>query len=298
MKRLLILSGKGGTGKTTISAALIRLAGAKAVADCDVDAPNLHLVMHQSVKPECFDFMGGDKASIDPGKCIGCGKCETGCRFDAIQVIDGKAAVNDYACEGCGVCAYVCPAKAVKLDVDLAGHRELYLGDDVFSTAMLKMGRGNSGKLVTAVKLAMLKAAPECDLAITDGSPGIGCPVIASVSGMDLVLVIAEPSGSGISDLKRLCKTAETFQAKLAVCVNKYDVSMEHTKAIELFCKEQELPFVGRIPYDPQAIEAVNAGYTVIDIDCPSGRAIRDIYHELKKILQLSEESKPLSTNK
>ncbi len=289
MKRLLILSGKGGTGKTSVSAALIRLAGAKAVADCDVDAPNLHLVMQPSSVPQHFDFMGGDKASVDPGRCVGCGKCESSCRFRAIRVLGGKAAVNEYACEGCGVCTFVCPEDAVTMVPDLAGERELYTDGTVFSTAMLKMGRGTSGKLVTEVKLAMFKAAPECELAITDGSPGIGCPVIASVSGMDLVLVVAEPSGSGVSDLKRLCRTAETFQAKLAVCVNKYDVSPGHTEAIESFCAEQGLPFIGKIPYDPDAVDAVNAGRSVMDTDGPAAAAIRGIYHRLRMLLGLED---------
>ncbi len=289
MKRLLVLSGKGGTGKTTVSAALIRLAEAKAVADCDVDAPNLHLVMQQRVKPECHDFMGGDKASVNPEVCTGCGKCEEACRFGAVRLADGKARINEYSCEGCGVCAYVCPADAVKLCPDLAGKRELYRDGGVFSTAELKMGRGNSGKLVTEVKLAMINAAPECELAVIDGSPGIGCPVIASVSGMDLVLVVSEPSGSGVSDLKRLCRTAESFQARLAVCVNKYDVSTEHTDAIETFCRQRGLPFVGKIPYDPQAVEAVNTGCTVVDTDCPAGRAVRMIYRELLELLQTEQ---------
>ncbi len=285
MKKLLLLSGKGGTGKTTVSAALIRLSGAKAVADCDVDAPNLHLIMKPASDPECHDFMGGDKASVDPSICIGCGSCESACRFGAIRVLDGRACVNEYACEGCGVCSYVCPVSAVKLHPDLAGKRELYKDSGVFSTATLKMGRGNSGKLVTEVKLDMLKAAPECDLAVIDGSPGIGCPVIASVSGMDLVLVVAEPTGSGVSDLKRLCRTAEVFQTRLAVCVNKCDVSPEHTRTIEDFCRDQGIPFAGKIPFDPKAAESANSGSTVVDTDCPAGRAIRVIYSELLKLL-------------
>lgn len=289
MKRLLLLSGKGGTGKTTVSAALIYLAQAKAVADCDVDAPNLHLVTKQTTAPEVFDFLGGEKAIVDAEKCIGCGSCEKLCRFDCIHIINGTAAVNEYSCEGCGVCSYSCPVGAVAMREDLAGKRELYHDDAVFSTATLKMGRGTSGKLVTDVKLAMIKNAPTCDLAIVDGSPGIGCPVIASVSGMDLVLVVAEPSGSGISDLKRLCKTAETFQAKPAVCVNKYDTSPNHTEAIENFCKEQQIPFVGKIPFDPMAVKAANEGRTIAEMDCPAGMAIRKIFAAVQDILRTND---------
>ncbi|MCD8121014.1 MAG: ATP-binding protein [Clostridiales bacterium] len=289
MKRLLILSGKGGTGKTTVSAALARLSQAKAIADCDVDAPNLHLVMEQNTAPEVYDFMGGDKAQVDADQCIGCGRCEQHCRFHAIHVQDGTAVVNEYSCEGCSVCVFVCPAGTVSLMPDLAGKRELFAEKNVFSTATLKMGRGNSGKLVTEVKLAMLKAAPPCDLAIVDGSPGIGCPVIASVSGMDLVLVVAEPSGSGVSDLKRLLQTAESFQARLAVCVNKYDVSPHHTAEIETFCTAQSIPFVGKIPYDPLAVKAVNAGMTIADVECPAGQAVRNIYSAVLDLLSIDE---------
>lgn len=281
MKRLLILSGKGGTGKTTVSAAFIKLSQAKAVADCDVDAPNLHLVMNQTAPPELTDFMGGDKATVQGDLCIGCGKCQTHCRFDAIKLVDGKAMVNEFSCEGCGVCSYVCPANAVTLHTDVAGSRALYLGDGVFSTATLKMGRGTSGKLVTEVKLAMIQSAPPCELAIIDGSPGIGCPVIASVSGMDLILIVAEPSQSGISDLKRLVKTVEAFQAKMAVCVNKYDTSPESTMEIESFCQAATIPFVGKIPFDKEAVKAVNAGYTIADIDCPAGTAVKELYQSV-----------------
>ena len=285
MKRLLILSGKGGTGKTTTAAAFLRFAGARAAADCDVDAPNLHLVLDQTVKPQDTDFFGGDKAVIDPALCVGCGACARHCRFDALKEQDGVYAVNEFSCEGCGVCAQVCPAGAVKLLADVAGRKRLYTGDGVFSTAELNMGRGNSGKLVSEVKLAMLKNAPDCDLAVIDGSPGIGCPVIASVSGMDLVLVVAEPSLSGVSDLKRLCKTAETFQAKLAVCVNKWDVSPENTSAIRDFCLSENIPFVGKIPYDKSASKAINAGLSLADIDCPARDALKDIFENTIQLL-------------
>ena len=285
MKRLLILSGKGGTGKTTTAAAFIRFAEAKAIADCDVDAPNLHLVSRKKTLPVISEFYGGDKAVIDPDKCVGCGICKRHCRFGAIEETNVSYAVNEYTCEGCGVCAYVCPQKAVALHTDVAGYKELYLDDGVFSTATLKMGRGNSGKLVTDVKMAMLKNAPATHLAIIDGSPGIGCPVIASVSGMDLVLVVAEPSLSGISDLKRLIKTAETFQAKLAVCVNKWDVSPENTNAIRDFCQSENIPFVGKIPYDKSASKAINAGLSLADIDCPARDALKDIFENTIQLL-------------
>lgn len=285
MKRLLILSGKGGTGKTTTAAAFVRFSQARAAADCDVDAPNLHLVTARTGQPETTVFWGGEKAGIDPARCSRCGLCREHCRFHAIEERDGGYAVNEYACEGCGVCEWVCPEEAVTLHADEAGQKELYRGDGVFSTAALKMGRGNSGKLVTEVKMALLKnAPPETELAILDGSPGIGCPVMASVSGMDLV-VVAEPSLSGLSDLKRLVETAEKLQASLAVCVNKWDVSPEHTQAIQAFCEEAGIPFLGRIPYDRRASEAANAGLSLAELDGPAGDALREIYEAASGLL-------------
>ena len=287
MKKLLILSGKGGTGKTTVAAAFLSFSGARAAADCDVDAPNLHLVSGELPRPQVTDFMGGDKAQVDTDKCLGCGKCLEHCRFGALSLAGGKARINEYSCEGCGVCAHVCPAGAVSLLPDLAGRQELYRGERVFSTAMLKMGRGNSGKLVTKVKLDLLKNAPDCPLAIIDGSPGIGCPVIASVGGMDLVLVVAEPSPSGISDLQRLVKTAESFQVKLAVCVNRWDMSPENTEKIRTFCLERDIAFLGLLLYDKSASLAINRGLSAADIDCPLSEALRELYNRTMALLEL-----------
>ncbi len=287
MKKLLILSGKGGTGKTTAAAAFIHFAQARAIADCDVDAPNLHLVTEQEAAPLSSDFLGGEKARIQQDACIGCGICQQHCRFDAIVKTDGRYRVDEYACEGCGVCRHVCPQQAVSLHTDVAGTRFLYQGQQVFSTAALKMGRGNSGKLVTEVKRDMLRHAPETDLAIIDGSPGIGCPVIASISGVDFVVVVAEPSLSGIADLKRLVKTTQSFQTKLAVCVNKWDISPENTASIQAFCKENHLPFLGKVPYDKCASSAINSGRSIAQLDCPARDALKQIYEAASQLLAL-----------
>ena len=290
LKKLLILSGKGGTGKTTTSAAFIRFSQAQAFADCDVDAPNLHLVEELEGERLEKPYIGSEKAKIDPAQCIGCTHCMEVCHFDAIELTSGgKCAVNEYACEGCGVCAYACPMRAIHLEEDVAGGQTLYKGGRTFSTATLKMGRGNSGKLVSAVKLDLFKNAPETELAIIDGSPGIGCPVMASISGVDQVLIVAEPSLSGFSDLERLVRTVESFQSHAAVCVNKWDVSPEQTAAIEAFCRENTVPFAGRVPFDPAASQAINEGRSLADVDCPARTALLEVYRNVMELIELPE---------
>ncbi|NLV85756.1 MAG: 4Fe-4S binding protein [Clostridiales bacterium] len=284
MKQLLILSGKGGTGKTTIASAFIKLSSARAYADCDVDAPNLHLISAQGAKPAKTDYYGMDKAEINPEKCIKCDICRENCRFDAITA-EEEYKVNPFACEGCGVCEALCPEKAITLKPAVAGELMLYTGGgETFSTAQLKMGSGNSGLLVTEVKKQM-KSAAAADFAIIDGSPGIGCPVIASLSGVDMVLIVAEPSVSGIHDMERIIQTAAKFAVKTAVCVNKHDANPENTRQIESFCKEHKLPFIGQIPYDTEAVRAVNKGLTIADIDCPSGRAVKAVFNKTMELL-------------
>lgn len=236
MKQLLILSGKGGTGKITIASAFIKLSNAKADADCDVDAPNLHLVMNQLSEAKRFDYYGLPKAEINPELCVQCDLCRQSCSFGAIHV-DTDYKVDYYACEGCGVCEAICPAGAVFLKPAIAGELMLYVDDTVFSTAQLKMGSGTSGMLVTEVKKQMKSADVDAEIVIIDGSPGIGCPVIASLSGVNMVLIVAEPSISGISDRERIIKTAEKFQTKIVVCINKYDTNIKNTEKIEAFVK-------------------------------------------------------------
>ena len=277
MKQLLILSGKGGTGKTTIASAFIRLCKARAYADCDVDAPNLHLVMKQTAQSKRTDYYGMPKAVINQDRCNQCGLCKLSCRFDAIHAGD-EYKVDGYACEGCGVCKKVCQEGAISLVPAVAGEMMLYQNDAVFSTAQLKMGSGTSGMLVTEVKKQMKSAVTDVELSIIDGSPGIGCPVIASISGVDMVLIVAEPSVSGISDMKRIVDTAKIFQTKVVVCINKYDTNFQKTDEVEEFCQENGLLFVGKIPYDSKAVEAVNQGRSIADMDCSAGRAAKVVF--------------------
>lgn len=289
MKQLLILSGKGGTGKTTIASAFIKLAGAKTFADCDVDAPNLHLVLQQAVQPKRTDYYGMGKGFIDIDQCSDCGLCAENCRFAAIKWDNTYYQVDYYACEGCGVCVEICPVQAVSLKPDIAGEITLYANATVFSTAQLKMGSGTSGKLVSAVKKEMQMAAPEdAELAIIDGSPGIGCPVIASLSGVDMVLIVTEPSLSGISDMERIIRTAAKFQLKMAVCINKYDTNLSNTQKIEAICEELNLPCVGRIPFDTEAVKAINKGQSIIDIDCAAGRSVKEVFNNAIQVLNNS----------
>ena len=283
MKQLLVLSGKGGTGKTTVASAMIALSEAKVYADCDVDAPNLHLVMSQKSAPERTDFFGMKKAFIDPEKCTQCGVCKSNCRFDAIHVTPDYS-IDPYACEGCGLCVRLCPSDAIQMVNVKAGDVMVYEEQSLFATAKLKMGFGTSGLLVSEVKRQLKRGAHE-DLSIVDGSPGIGCPVIASMSGADLVLIVAEPSLSGISDMDRIIKTAKVFSTKAVVCTNKWDLNPEMTEDIKKYCLDHGLTYLGEIPYDSHVIEAVNAGNNIMTYDCKASLALRHIYLKLMPIL-------------
>lgn len=301
MKQLLIISGKGGTGKTTLASAFIKLTEANAFADCDVDAPNLHLVIPLTGEPKTADYYGMDKAKIDADVCIGCGRCQEYCRFDAINKVDKHFEVDLYSCEGCGVCELVCPVNAVSMEKDVTGQLQLYSDEYVFSTAQLRMGYGVSGKLVASVKKQLLdEISPTEDhkdkgdserrfeRAIVDGSPGIGCPVIASLSGVDLALIVAEPSVSGISDLQRIIDTAAIFGVPMAVCVNKASIDLDKTDEIKAICDRQKLEFVGTVPFDQTVMKAINDGKSIIDYQCPAADAVRKVCENTMELLNVS----------
>ena len=287
MRQLVILSGKGGTGKTTLAAAFITFAKARAFADCDVDAPNLHLVDMGFTPYETSPYFALPVAKIDPERCIACGKCEENCRFDAI--VKGEPyRVDPMLCEGCGVCRLVCPHDAIHMVPHEAGRMTLYKnGDAVFSTAQLHTGSGTSGLLVSQVKKRMNKvAASDVPFSIVDGSPGIGCPVIATLSGADLALVVTEPTLSGISDLRRIVETARGLEVRVAVCVNKADINPKRTEEIKRLCALEGLLFLGTIPYDPLAVKALNKGLSIAEIPCPSGKAALAVWQNILPLMQ------------
>jgi MinD superfamily P-loop ATPase len=282
MKQLTVLSGKGGTGKTTITASFAVLAKNAVVADCDVDAPDLHMLLHPEVI-EMQQFKGSKIAVIDETKCIRCGFCRETCVFGAIT---GDLKVDAIACEGCGVCTIACPANAVTLAERVSGSAYISKTKYGFMThAMLHPGESNSGKLVTLVRqnARILAEKENCDLIIIDGSPGIGCPVIASITGVDAGLVVTEPTLSGIHDLERVLQLLVHFNVVPFVCVNMYDINMDNTEKILSFCKENSVEVVGRIPFNPKVTEAMVNGKTIIEYS-PRSAVTKEIENMWKKI--------------
>jgi MinD superfamily P-loop ATPase len=269
MKEIVVISGKGGTGKTTVAASLSVLAENSVVADCDVDAADLFLIMRPEITKK-HDFYSGKRAIIREKECVKCGLCKELCRFDAIKVDSetGSYSVEETGCEGCGVCAYFCPEKAVDFIERLCG--EWYVSKTRFGDfvhAKLGIGAENSGKLVTVVRENGKKTAEkiEADYLITDGPPGIGCPVIASITGADAVLVVTEPTLSGMSDLKRVLTLAKHFDIKSFVVVNRWDINHEITEEIEIYAKNSGAFVPGRISISRDVAKAQINGKAVVE---------------------------------
>lgn len=298
MKQLVILSGKGGTGKTTVAAALAHLGSQElsmVLADADVDAANLELVL-EPTKREEHDFRSGKRAVIDAELCTACGVCETVCRFGAIippgQTPFGYAyQVEGLSCEGCAACFYQCPEDAIHMEEQRAG--QWFRSDTRFGPlfhAHLFAGQENSGKLVTLVKKQGRQLASEmgAKLLLVDGPPGIGCPVISAISGADMVLLVGEPTVSGEHDLERVLSTAEHFGVPAMAAINKADLNVKRSNDVVAFCNERGVELVGRIPYDTTVTQAMVQGQPVTAYtDGPVAKALREVWERVKARLAL-----------
>jgi len=283
MKQLTIISGKGGTGKTTVTAAFAHLADHAVLADCDVDAADLHLILTPDIIRE-EPFYGGLLPSVDYERCTQCGLCEQQCRFGAIR----SAKVDPVSCEGCGVCAYVCPEQAISMKERLSGY--WYISDTregPMVHARLGIAAENSGKLVSMVRQQAQELAEKekKNLIIIDGPPGIGCPVIASIGGVDLVLIVTEPTLSGLHDLKRILEVASHFTIPAMVCINKCDINPENARAIEGYCEEKGIVIAGIIPYAPEVTKAMLNRLSVVEYPCA------EVTDHVKRIWEKVEES-------
>jgi len=263
MKEIVVLSGKGGTGKTSIVASFVALAQSKVLADCDVDAADLHLLLRPVVKEE-KEFWSGQVAVIDKGECTECGLCQELCRFEAIRDFE----VDPVSCEGCGFCYQVCPVDAIAMEDSMSGH--WFISESKYGYlchARLGIAQENSGKLVALVRqnAKLIAEKQNLDYIITDGPPGIGCPVISSLSGASLALLVTEPTLSGIHDLERVIGVCRHFGVPVLVCVNKYDLNEENTYQIESYCCNEGIEVAARIPFDNVMTEAIVQGLPVVE---------------------------------
>lgn len=294
MKEIVIVSGKGGTGKTSVAACMVALAERPVIADCDVDAADLHLVLNPVVK-KTEDFSGGKMAKILPDECNGCGKCFELCRFDAVIRNEGKPPgyeIDPIACEGCGVCSYFCPEKAIEFKPAVNG--QWFISDTRYGPmvhARLGIAEENSGKLVSLVRTQAKTIAGEenAPYIFVDGPPGIGCPVIASVTGADAVLIVTEPTMSGEHDLERVVLLIKHFKIPAYLCVNKFDINPGMSAAIEKKAMSNGVKVVGRIRYDRAVTEAQIKRLPVVELagTPPSAKDIRDMWDNLVREISL-----------
>lgn len=282
MKELVVLSGKGGTGKTSLIGAFAAISKNRVLCDADVDAANLHLLMAPDIHQRT-DFQGGGVAVINPDKCTECGQCIDLCRFGAVK---DNFEIDEIACEGCGVCVDLCPEKAIDFPIKTCG--QWFISDTRFGPmvhARLGIAEENSGKLVALVRQEARKLAEEkhLDLILTDGPPGIGCPVIASIGGATALLIVTEPTVSGLHDMKRAIELAEHFKVPAMVCVNKFDLNQEQTQAIEDMVKKKNMTFLGKIPFDLAFTKSMVQGKTIAEYDRGSevNRVVEDVWNKI-----------------
>ncbi|MCK5378382.1 MAG: ATP-binding protein [Acidobacteria bacterium] len=299
MKTVAVISGKGGTGKTTVSASLATLAhqeGRRIVlADTDVDASNLALLLHP-VEAPAVPFIGGEVAVVDPNACTGCGLCVDSCRYGALSMVDGEVfpgrtsvvEVDPLSCEGCAVCTLVCPSQAFSMRDDVSGDWTLSSCDiGPLAFARLGVGGENSGRLVTQVRKVAADAArrTEAEMLLIDGPPGTGCPVISAVTGVDLVLLVTEPTPPGISDLRRVLVLARHFDIPAAVVINKADLNPDLVVSLTAELEAQGVKVLGTIPYDEAVPKAQREGIVPIDAGTDVGKALRQLHNRLHTFL-------------
>ena len=273
MKEVVVLSGKGGTGKTSIVGSLAALAERKVLADCDVDAADLHLLLSPSERQKS-EFWSGQVARIDEDRCTQCDLCQELCRFNAIK----DFRVDPVSCEGCGFCSHICPAEAITMKENMSGY--WFISDTRYGPlvhARLGIAQENSGKLVAVVRQQAKQIAEKegKDFIISDGPPGIGCPVISSLSGTSLALLVTEPTLSGIHDLERVLGVCQHFGVPAMVCINKYDLNEDNTRQIENNCLSQGVEIAGRVPFDNVVTQSIVQGVPVVEYS--NGRVSREI---------------------
>jgi MinD superfamily P-loop ATPase len=292
MREIVIISGKGGTGKTSISASFAYLEGSNAVvADCDVDAANMHILLDADFSSK-EDFFSGELAVIDESKCNNCGKCKEVCRFDAIEQKDGQYIVDKISCEGCWYCSRVCPNDAITMVKQKAG--DLFVSNIKNNSTMVHAKLGfaaeNSGKLVAKVKqeAKILALKNDKEFVITDGSPGIGCPVISSLSGANLVVLVTEATVSGLHDLKRVVKLLKTFSLEAICIINKYDLNANITQEIEEYLLKENIKVIAKLPYDETFTQALTDAKPIVQYNDKSQLSIiiQKSWKEIKEIIR------------
>jgi len=288
MKQIAIISGKGGTGKTTLATNFLKMAQNHVGVDCDVDASNLHIIMQPDIL-EKKEFIGGAVATL-VGDCINCGKCEELCRFDAISDSLNDIKFDPVKCEGCGVCEYICPVDAIELQKERQG--ELFISKTKYCDlvhAKLDPGAENSGLLVTRIRNIAEDIAfkNNKELIILDGAPGIGCPVISTLNGVDYALIVTEPTLSGISDLKKTLELIKFFEISSVICVNKYDINQDNTKAIEEVASKNDIEVIGKIPYDEAVLkDLIKKKFIVDNKESKAASSIRELFKKVEKMLR------------